>query len=363
MLLEAEQIGAGASGRSGGQVLAGLACGTRALERLVGESAARAIFDITVEGVRLQRDLIARHAIDVAVAEEAMALDDVSFARMLVDPAVPRGACTRLAAGMTPAKAHPYLVSFIKLGLVAQDVLVSLLEDLGRREIVPALDRGLIDAAEFNNASSDRVLGFPDVAKNCMLQSFHQSGEQFEILFNKAKYDGLPPELKKVIDANSGPEPSAWVGKVFVEDITPGRKAAEARKNTFYSLPAAEVKRWEALADGVLDFLLLDDERLDLVHARARLLVMFGATGRAAQWGDGTYENVFIKENGTWKFLNLMGTMGMYTDYDDGWAKKAAPMMSYFPGYPPDQPTSIQYEPYPAQFVTPFHYKNPVSGK
>ena len=44
-------------------------------------------------------------------------------------------------------------------------------------EIVPALDRGLIDAAEFNNASSDRVLGFPDVAKNCMLQSFHQSGE------------------------------------------------------------------------------------------------------------------------------------------------------------------------------------------
>jgi TRAP-type mannitol/chloroaromatic compound transport system substrate-binding protein len=67
-------------------------------------------------------------------------------------------------------------------------------------EIVPALDRGLIDAAEFNNASSDRVLGFADVAKNCMLQSFHQSGEQFEILFNKAKYDGLPAELKAVID-------------------------------------------------------------------------------------------------------------------------------------------------------------------
>ena len=67
-------------------------------------------------------------------------------------------------------------------------------------EIVPALDRGLIDAAEFNNASSDRLLGFPDVVKNCMLQSFHQSGEQFEILFNKAKYDALPAELKAVID-------------------------------------------------------------------------------------------------------------------------------------------------------------------
>jgi TRAP-type mannitol/chloroaromatic compound transport system substrate-binding protein len=67
-------------------------------------------------------------------------------------------------------------------------------------EIVPALDRGLIDAAEFNNATSDRLLGFPDVVKNCMLQSFHQSGEQFEILFNKAKYDALPAELKAVID-------------------------------------------------------------------------------------------------------------------------------------------------------------------
>ncbi|MBS0340341.1 MAG: TRAP transporter substrate-binding protein, partial [Proteobacteria bacterium] len=67
-------------------------------------------------------------------------------------------------------------------------------------EIVPALDRGLIDAAEFNNASSDRVLGFPDVAKNCMLQSFHQSGEQFEILFNRAKFNALPQELKSIVD-------------------------------------------------------------------------------------------------------------------------------------------------------------------
>jgi TRAP-type mannitol/chloroaromatic compound transport system substrate-binding protein len=67
-------------------------------------------------------------------------------------------------------------------------------------DIVPALDRGLIDAAEFNNASSDRVLGFPDVAKNCMLQSFHQSAEQFEILINKTKFNTLPAELKAIID-------------------------------------------------------------------------------------------------------------------------------------------------------------------
>ncbi len=67
-------------------------------------------------------------------------------------------------------------------------------------EIVPALDRGLIDGAEFNNATSDRVLGFPDVVKNCMLQSFHQSTEQFEILFNRTKYNTLPAEVKSIID-------------------------------------------------------------------------------------------------------------------------------------------------------------------
>ena len=66
-------------------------------------------------------------------------------------------------------------------------------------EIVPAMDRGLLDAAEFNNMSSDRLLGFPDVSKVCMLQSFHQNAEQFEIMFNKTKYDALPTKLKAII--------------------------------------------------------------------------------------------------------------------------------------------------------------------
>jgi len=66
-------------------------------------------------------------------------------------------------------------------------------------EIIPAMDRGLLDAAEFNNASSDRALGFPDVSKVCMLQSFHQNAEQFEITFNKTKYDALPEKLRAII--------------------------------------------------------------------------------------------------------------------------------------------------------------------
>src|SRR5213595_316080 len=67
-------------------------------------------------------------------------------------------------------------------------------------EIVPAIDRGLLDAAEFNNASSDRILGFPDVSKICMLQSYHQNAEQLEITFNKAKFDALPDKMKAIIE-------------------------------------------------------------------------------------------------------------------------------------------------------------------
>jgi len=66
-------------------------------------------------------------------------------------------------------------------------------------DIVPAMDRGLLDAAEFNNPSSDILLGFPDVSKYYMVGSHHQQMEAFEIIFNKAKYDGLAPELKAIL--------------------------------------------------------------------------------------------------------------------------------------------------------------------
>lgn len=66
-------------------------------------------------------------------------------------------------------------------------------------EIVSAIDRGLLDAAEFNNASSDKALGFADVSKICMLQSYHQNAEQFEVSFNKTKFDALPNNMKAII--------------------------------------------------------------------------------------------------------------------------------------------------------------------
>src|SRR5437764_10103508 len=67
-------------------------------------------------------------------------------------------------------------------------------------EIVSAMDRGLLDAAEFNNASSNRLLGFADVSKICMLQSYHQNAEQLEIVFNKTKFNALPDAMKAIVE-------------------------------------------------------------------------------------------------------------------------------------------------------------------
>jgi TRAP-type mannitol/chloroaromatic compound transport system substrate-binding protein len=119
-------------------------------------------------------------------------------------------------------------------------------------EIVPALDRGLIDAAEFNNASSDRVLGFPDVVKNCMLQSFHQSGEQFEILFNKTKYNTLPAELKSIIEYSVQASSSEMSWKAIDRN---SKDYEEMKKQgiKFYKTPdailRAQLEAWDKVSE------------------------------------------------------------------------------------------------------------------
>ena len=66
-------------------------------------------------------------------------------------------------------------------------------------EIVPALERGVIDAFEFNNPTSDMRFGAQDVLKNYMMGSFHQASECFEIVFNKKKFDALPADLRAIL--------------------------------------------------------------------------------------------------------------------------------------------------------------------
>jgi TRAP-type mannitol/chloroaromatic compound transport system substrate-binding protein len=79
-------------------------------------------------------------------------------------------------------------------------------------DIVQAMDRALLDGAELNNATSDRALGFADITKVYMLQSYHRNAEQFEILFNKERFDALPPKLKALVEgaAEAASADMAW---------------------------------------------------------------------------------------------------------------------------------------------------------
>ncbi len=118
-------------------------------------------------------------------------------------------------------------------------------------EIVPAMDRGLLDAAEFNNAASDQVLGFPDVSKVCMLQSFHQASEQFEILFNKKRLEALPADLRAII-ANAVPAASAEMSwKAIDRYSTAYQEMQEKQGVKFYKTPDAILKAQLAAWDKV----------------------------------------------------------------------------------------------------------------
>ncbi len=118
-------------------------------------------------------------------------------------------------------------------------------------EIIPAMDRGLLDAAEFNNASSDRLLGFPDVSKVCMLQSFHQNAEQFEILFNKAKYDALPDKMKAII-ANAVDAASADMSWKAIDRYSKDYIEMQQKQGVkFYKTPDAILQRQLDIYDQV----------------------------------------------------------------------------------------------------------------
>jgi TRAP-type mannitol/chloroaromatic compound transport system substrate-binding protein len=114
------------------------------------------------------------------------------------------------------------------------------------------MDRGLLDAAEFNNASSDRALGFADVSKVCMLQSYHQNAEQFEILFNKPKYDGLPERMRAII-ANAVEAASQDMSWKAIDRYSKDYVELQAKDNVrFYKTPDAILKRQLEVYDEVV---------------------------------------------------------------------------------------------------------------
>ena len=95
---------------------------------------------------------------------------------------------------------------------------------------------------------------------------------------------------------------------------------------------------------------------------RWRFLAEVGEWQKSQNWGLGTYENEYVKEDGVWKIKTLHGYFRMYTPYEDGWGKTAMPNTRPEKDLPPDLPPTVVYDTYPAVYFPPFHYENPVTG-
>jgi TRAP-type C4-dicarboxylate transport system substrate-binding protein len=86
----------------------------------------------------------------------------------------------------------------------------------------------------------------------------------FVLAMNSAAYKSLSEDLRKVIDANSGLETAAWLGRVFRASADDARRQAVARGDAVNVLPADELKRWHKAAQAVVDDWMKDLGRLGL---------------------------------------------------------------------------------------------------
>ncbi|MHA3977075.1 TRAP transporter substrate-binding protein [Halovulum sp. GXIMD14794] len=130
------------------------------------------------------------------LTQDVLGLDVVGFLGMPMF-AQPFGWFKEPVAGVADIQGFKYRT----VGLAA-DLLQSMgmsVAQLPGGEIVPAMERGVIDAFEFNNPSSDKDFGAQDVAKNYYLSSYHQAAEQFEFIFNRFTYEDLEPDLQAIL--------------------------------------------------------------------------------------------------------------------------------------------------------------------
>ena len=125
--------------------------------------------------------------------------------------------------------------------------------------------------------------------------------------------------------------------------------------------------------EGPRDGVLFDQMQLQpVVHvdpdgqnARGRwhMFAQEAVSGEYAQWGLGIYENEYVKHDGVWKIGKLHQYTTMYTPYEEGWGNVALPINEPSTSLPPDLIPVTSYEAYPAVFIAPYHYENPVTGE
>jgi len=147
-------------------------------------------------------------------------------------------------------------------------------------EIPPALSKGVIDGVTLTYEIA------PSLKLEELVDHFTElSGPQprlgtnvFAFLMNKASYEKLPPDLKKVIDANSGRNIARWAGENWQEIEKPGKAVMQSKsKNQFHTIPPAEVAKMRAASKPVFDRWLEEMKRIGvdgaLLLADARAMI------------------------------------------------------------------------------------------
>ncbi|PUB18621.1 TRAP transporter substrate-binding protein [Yoonia sediminilitoris] len=141
---------------------------------------------------------------------------------------------------------------------LAADVLLEMgmsVVQLPGGEIQPAMKSGLIDAAEFNNPTSDRDFGMQDVSKDYHLASFHQSQEFFEVTFNKRKFESLPAELQAILKYASEAENSNFYWhntKRYADDLVTLQEEQGVKVHrTPDDVMAAQLEAWDVVVDRI----------------------------------------------------------------------------------------------------------------
>ncbi len=202
-----------------------------------GQDAHLGLAWINIEGIKLYNELL-----------EKLGLNVVGFFAMPM-PTQPLGWFKKPIKSAKDMKGLKYRT----VGLAAD-----LMQEMGLKvtqlpggEIVPALERGVIEAFEFNNPSSDRSFGAHDVSKVYMMGSYHQAAEFFEIIWNKTKYNGLADEHKAILkhSAAAASSQNFWMGMDrYSADLQWLTKEAGVKAyRTPQSLMNEQLKAWDVL--------------------------------------------------------------------------------------------------------------------
>ncbi len=96
--------------------------------------------------------------------------------------------------------------------------------------------------------------------------------------------------------------------------------------------------------------------------SRSRALSELGTYPRIGMWGDGVYENEYVKVNGVWQIAKDHIYTTFFATYDKGWQSGAGPAPKVSEKIPPDRPPTELYDTYPGEYVPPFDYVHPVTG-